>query len=327
MSMWGSKLVYRKMGYVADFCQICISARPFVLERIGTAKHILNISVGEGEIVDYQRVCLHCGTAFRAEPSQYAAIAKNLDTIEPLMLETFPNLQQAHAPRLALEQQVREDLGAIDTDTRGKLLLEPFQLLSPRVVKRFAHAHFEIAHAYLRTEVIPMLGQTLARLRPTEEELQATLMQLVQMKDLIGAKVKLADLMADLNGRHAGKLPEVAAHPAKQYASGSRPPYRKAAMIFLVLGCLAGVISAILVLVAAFQFADGQTQQEGFIAMLVFIALLLGSLFAIHFGLERQKNWARIGAIVYSVAFLFAVPIGTAIGAYVIWALTLGWEE
>ncbi len=324
--MWGTKLAYRKLGYVADFCQICISARPFVVERIGAAKHILNISLGDGEMVDYQRTCLHCGIAFRADPQQYATVAKNLDTVEPLMLETFPNLAQAHAPRLELEQQVRTDLAAIDPDTRGKLLLEPFMLLSPKVVKRFETAHFEVAHAFLRREVIPLLGQTLARLRPTEAELQATLDQLVQMKDLIGAKIKLADLMADLNGRYAGKLPEVAAAPLKHVGSGGKAPYRNAALIFKVLGWLCAVVAVSFILVMWFEHLEGNTPLGEFIGIVVFFTLIPTMLFAIYAGLERQQNWARIWAIIFSIAFLFAFPIGTVIGAYVIWAMTAGWE-
>ena len=326
MSMWGTKLVYRKLGYVADFCQICISARPFVLERIGSAKHLLNISIGEGELVDYQRTCLHCSTAFRADPQQYAAVAKNLDTIEPLMLETFPQLAQAHAARLALEQQVLADLSSIDPDTRAKLLLEPFTLLSPRVVKRFDTAHFEIAHTYLRREIVPLLGQTLARLRPTELELQATLNQLVHMKDLIGAKIKLPDLMADLHGRLAGKLPEVGANPVKHFTSGSKPPYRHAAMIFKILGWVAAVVSVFTTFVIFGEMESGKQTVGAFIGMVFFLGATTGSLFAIHAGLERQKNWARIWAILYSITFLFGFPIGTAIGGYVIWCMTAAWE-
>ncbi len=327
MAMWGTKLVYRKLGYVADFCQICISARPFVLERIGAAKHIVNISVGQGALVDHQRLCLHCGTAFRADPQQYAAVAKHLDTIEPLMLETFPSLALSHAARLALEQQVLTDPGAIAPATRAQLLLEPFTLLSPRVVKQFDSAHFEIAHGFMRREIVPLLGQTLVRLRPTQEELQATLTQLVAMKDLIGAKIKLPELMADLEGRAAGKLPEVGAAPVIQIGSGGKPPYRHAAMIFKIVGWMAAVASLFMAFVIFEQLQTGKTTLGEYAILLVLLGSVTGSLFAISAGLERQKNWARIWAILYSIAFLFAFPIGTVIGAYVIWCMTAGWER
>ncbi|MEJ7808083.1 MAG: hypothetical protein WKG03_19445 [Telluria sp.] len=326
MAVWGTKLVYRKLGYVADFCQICITARPFVLERIGMARHFLHISKGEGELIDYQRTCLHCSTAFRAEPQQYAAVAKNLDTIEPLMRETFPNLAQAHAARLALEQQVRDELSAIDQGTRSKLLLEPFTLLSPRVAKRFATAHFEIAHAYLRREIVPLLGQTLARLRPTAAELQTTLDELVHMRDLIGAKIKLPDLMADIDARLAGTLPEVGASPVQHYSSGGRPAYRRAALIFKVLGWFAVVVNVFTALVIFGELQNGRTSLGEFIGLVIFLCAVTASQFALHAGLERKKNWARIWAIVYAIAFLFAFPIGTVIGAYVIWCMTAAWE-
>lgn len=326
MSMWGTKLVYRRLGYVADFCPICISARPFVLERVGAAKHILNLSIGGGELVDNQRVCLHCATAFRADPQQYAAVAKNLDTIEPLTLETFPTLAQAHSPRLALEQQVLAAPDGIAPDTRAKLLLEPFTLLSPRVVKRFESAHFEVAHAYLRREILPLLAQTLARLRPSEAELQATLNELVRMKDLIGAKIKLPELMAQLSAHQAGTAPEIAANPIKHHTGGGKPPYRNAALIFKVLGWLAAGFSAIMVIVIFGELLDGKATTGGYIGLWIVCAVVTGSQFLIGMGLERQKNWARVTAIIFSIGFLFAFPIGTVIGAYIIWALTAAWE-
>ena len=39
-------------------------------------------------------------------------------------------------------------------------------------------------------------------------------------------------------------------------------------------------------------------------------------------GLVKGKTWARIFVLVLSVLILFNIPIGTAIGAYSIWALS-----
>jgi hypothetical protein len=325
MSVWGNKLVYRKLGYVADFCQICISARPFILERIGSAKHIINLPLGAGEVVDYQRVCLHCSTAFRADPQQYANIAKFLDTIEPLMLETFPDLAHAHAPRLELEQQIRTDPASIGPAIRSKLLLEPFILLSPRVAKRFETANAEVAHGFLRRDIIPLLSQTLARLRPTETELQATLTHLVQTKDLIGAKIKLADLIEDLNARYDGKRPELAINPIKDFSSGGKPPYRVAATIFKVLGWLTVIPAAFFIWFAVRDHGGGQSIGI-LIGVVLLFAIVPASMFLIYWGLEWQKKWARIWGIILAIAVLFAFPIGTVLGAYIIWALTAGWE-
>ena len=38
--------------------------------------------------------------------------------------------------------------------------------------------------------------------------------------------------------------------------------------------------------------------------------------------LVKGKSWARIFMLVLSVLILFNIPIGTAIGAYSIWALS-----
>lgn len=38
-------------------------------------------------------------------------------------------------------------------------------------------------------------------------------------------------------------------------------------------------------------------------------------------GVLRRQSWARYLVLVFSILYVFSVPIGTAIGAYSIWAL------
>jgi len=39
--VWGKKIVYRKLGFVADFCPICRGPRAFELKRVGSASHLV----------------------------------------------------------------------------------------------------------------------------------------------------------------------------------------------------------------------------------------------------------------------------------------------
>ena len=52
------------------------------------------------------------------------------------------------------------------------------------------------------------------------------------------------------------------------------------------------------------------------LAIGLFIPCLVGGI-----GLLRKKCWARVLIIFVSVEFLFAFPVGTALGAYGLWAL------
>jgi amino acid transporter len=59
------------------------------------------------------------------------------------------------------------------------------------------------------------------------------------------------------------------------------------------------------------------------------IALLMIGLpvlmIVIAWGLFAHKPWARTAGIVYGVLALFGFPVGTFIGAYVLWQLRKGW--
>lgn len=140
---WGRKLVYRKQGYVADFCPICREPRAFQLKRVGSASHVYNISFGEGQLVGYERTCQTCRTSMKAEPSTYASVAKTCAALPELQAQTFPNLPTVLRVRLALEDQVRNAPESLTPEDRRALILNPFLVLSPKVERRFSVTRFD----------------------------------------------------------------------------------------------------------------------------------------------------------------------------------------
>jgi hypothetical protein len=141
--VWGKKLVYRKVGYVADFCPICRGPKPFMLQRIGSASHVYYISSGEGELVGFQRTCLECGSSFSAKPDTYASISKTNLPLEELLKQTFPNFTEVLQERLKLEEKVKRAPASLTKEERQDLIWSPFVLLSPKVEKRFASTHMD----------------------------------------------------------------------------------------------------------------------------------------------------------------------------------------
>lgn len=140
---WGRKLVRRKLGYVADFCPICRTQRPFELQRIGSAGHVYYISVGEGKLVGHERACAECGTSFAAEPTIYAGVSKTLDPLPQLEKLTFPNYSEVLKERLELEKKVQTNPSLLSSEERHALIRSPFLLLSPKVENRFASTHID----------------------------------------------------------------------------------------------------------------------------------------------------------------------------------------
>jgi len=161
--VWGRKLVYRKQGYVADFCPICRVPSAFELKRVGSAGHVYYVSVGEGQLVGYERTCQTCRTPLKAEPSTYASVAHAPAALPALQAQTFPNLTTALSERLALEERVRNAPASLTADERQALIRSPFLILSPKVEKRFKTTQFDgkAALSIVAAIVLMVLGPAL----------------------------------------------------------------------------------------------------------------------------------------------------------------------
>jgi len=341
MIIWGTKAVYRHLGYVADFCPICVGAKPFALERIGMAGHLYYITAGEGDLAGYQLNCVDCNVLLHGEPDRYAAFAKRREPLPALIKETFPKLVEFHKNRLLLENQVRTALSSVPEDTRRSLMMEPFQLLSPKVVKYFAQTHFEMGKTFMKREIIPVLADTLARLRPTQQELQAVLTRLAQMRDPMGSRVKLADLMAELNERYA-QAPAGAttfgtsdfsnpyahegkrARPAGRRAGGALRPHEKAGRMLKFLSWLSAGSTAILALTQLSSAKPVDAFLIGFVAFMVAVTVLM---FFTSAATTRHESWGRVVGIILGVLMLTGFPIGTVVGGYILYQLIMGWED
>jgi hypothetical protein len=140
----GKKKVYRKAGYVADFCRICRSSSTFLLRRVGRAKHVCHIAWSQGDLLGYERTCQTCKTSYKAEQIRYPSISKKKAHLDVLQRETFPDLENALKDRLALEDKVKRSALQLSAGERIKLIREPFVLLSPKVEKYFASAHVDV---------------------------------------------------------------------------------------------------------------------------------------------------------------------------------------
>jgi hypothetical protein len=143
MIIWGTKRVISSLGFVADFCPLCREVRTFEVKRIGMAGHLYYLSFGSGTLAGYVRTCRTCGTDLNATPDQYAKLSR--ERLEPRELQpiTFPNLEEVHRGRLALEKSLKSPLTKLNAADRVALIKEPFILLSPRVEERFASLHFD----------------------------------------------------------------------------------------------------------------------------------------------------------------------------------------
>ncbi|MCE3606581.1 hypothetical protein LXA47_23700 [Massilia sp. P8910] len=136
--IWGKKYVYRKIGFVADFCPICRTVHAFVVKRVGLAGHLYYISAGEGELAGFERTCESCATTFVTDTDKYREIVKKSPSLADLRTQTFPDLDVVMHDRLALEARIAKAPMLLSRDERNALILGPFMLLAQKVEKRYA---------------------------------------------------------------------------------------------------------------------------------------------------------------------------------------------
>lgn len=168
---WGSKVVTKKLGYVADFCPICRGPQPFELRQVNVVRHIYYVSVGTGRLAGHQRTCSECGTTLDAQTANYASVSPVPQPVAELIRQTFPRLAEVYEQRLALEERVRTAPATLSPADRKALIRAPFLLLSPRVERRFASTHIDRETGLWILAVfgaIVAAGAIAARLAPDE---------------------------------------------------------------------------------------------------------------------------------------------------------------
>jgi hypothetical protein len=91
-------------------------------------------------------------------------------------------------------------------------------------------------------------------------------------------------------------------------------------ILHLLLGALIYTILFFVVDFADDQEAETILMIVANVIIVVIVVLSIPGIIA-GIGLFKRKEWARILTLILSVLDLFNIPIGTAIGAYSIWAL------
>jgi hypothetical protein len=335
--VWGRKAVYKHIGFVADFCPMCVGVRPFALERIGMAGHVYYITSGEGDLVGYQIGCLECHTLLNGQHERYAAFSPKVEPLPELIRCTFPKLEEFHRPRLTLEHQVRTALPSLPEETRRSLILEPFLLLSAKVTTYFEGTHFERGNTFIKRDILPALARTLARLQPAEQEIKGALTRLTQLRHGIGKRVQVDELMHELELLRVHTLRPGATIIGKVdwnnpgMAGNYRPrvgsallPHQKAARVMLVWGGLSVLIN-LGTLMSMIDSTIGNKSYAVMMVLLGFVVAVTGIVGAKH--VQEHKNWGRIAGFVFGVGNLINFPFGTFLGGYVIWQLAQHWDN
>jgi hypothetical protein len=103
-------------------------------------------------------------------------------------------------------------------------------------------------------------------------------------------------------------------------------PHVRAARVMRLVGWISLVVGAGSTFAVFYPALVTQKTLPGIFWVVALLMIgLPGLMIVIAQGLFAQRPWARTAGIVYGVFALFGFPIGTFIGAYVLWQLRKGW--
>lgn len=250
--VWGTKVVRKVRGRMAEFCRLCRDFRPHRVAEVQSVGHLYYIPIGRGQTHGFERTCEACGLV-QAMPPEHGAPALSRDRhadAEALLAETNPEGPRLWADRIAFEERARS--GALTADERRAALLEPFLLANTLLERRAQRMHLDLASGlgclatvagfvavlsiastfvragseaavgvafavggalalvtlillatdgrrYARRVLLPVVVRALRPLRPSQEEIGATLEDLKVRRVKLGKSLKADALVDALN--------------------------------------------------------------------------------------------------------------------------------
>src|SRR4051794_10976359 len=108
-------------------------------------------------------------------------------------------------------------------------------------------------------------------------------------------------------------------------------PYEKAGRVIRLFAWITLTMMSIASIGILLSVIGAHDKAPSELPVVLFIIVLLLSvqIFSLFVGkaIKEHKDWGRTAGIVYGILYLIGFPIGTIIGAYLLWCLIKGWDQ
>lgn len=132
---WGKKVRHHDLGWVGDFCPICLGVECMYVVQLRSVAHIYGLSLGKGTLIAHEIRCRGCSCTFAAEQIGYASYVRQpADDAAALAAETSPDSLDNISERFAFEDRIAA--GSLTEDERLNLIAEPIAALEYMTAKR-----------------------------------------------------------------------------------------------------------------------------------------------------------------------------------------------
>lgn len=131
----GTKVRHHDLGWVGDFCPICLGVECMYVVQLRNVSQIYGLSLGKGKPFAHEIRCRGCSCTFAAEEVGYASYVRQpADDAAALAAETSPDSLDSISERFAFEDRIAT--GSLTEDERLNLIAEPIAALEYMTAKR-----------------------------------------------------------------------------------------------------------------------------------------------------------------------------------------------
>ena len=109
--------------------------------------------------------------------------------------------------------------------------------------------------------------------------------------------------------------------------------YEKAGRLFRLLGWLTLILGAVSIAVPLLTTeipTDASIPLSSLVPLISLTLVLIGMCILqlkVGSAIKEHKDWGRTVGIILGIIQLIGFPVGTIIGAYILWCLVKGWNE
>lgn len=124
----GTRVVYRKRGYAANFCIVCRAFRPCQFSSFGVVTHVQGVSVGRHNHHFYVGRCTQCSTSLAYDDAEQTFPLREDNPSDPTDVSVCRQTPQQISERLAVERRAQSLSGG--EAERRLLMLESLHKLA-----------------------------------------------------------------------------------------------------------------------------------------------------------------------------------------------------
>lgn len=140
---WGKRTVQKRLGRVADWCDLCREPRAFEVTEYREVSHIYLIALDKGTVSHHEKTCETCGSASIANPNFYLTISDDPNaTLEQLFAATNPKLVERNRGKIDQIEKVKS--GELTAEQRTEAIVDALRNVLPQIDRRVKATCFDV---------------------------------------------------------------------------------------------------------------------------------------------------------------------------------------